>query len=115
MVSPINGIAPIVLEGTDVALFMAWAIQPPWRAAFESDLQSVANDAQGRQLLTTWVPLVIFRERFCLGGREMQNAVTQALMLRLRELTRDWRTGGVDTVEIFGRLGATPPVVNPGP
>jgi len=102
-IRPVNALAPVILEGADVALFLAWAKQPTWRHQFESDLQSLVNDAQGRKLLTTWMPLVTFRERFCNGGRHLQDESTQGLMERLRIATSEWRTAGVDTVEVSGR------------
>jgi len=100
---PVESVAPIILEGADVALFLQWAKQEGWRERFECDLQSIANDAEGRKLLTTWIPLVTFRESFCAGGRQLQDADTQALMERLRGLTLNWRSAQVDTVDINGR------------
>ncbi len=95
--------APIVLLGHEVVLFLEWAKQESWRGQFERDLQSIANDGAGRKLLTTWMPLVTFREGFCSGGRTMQDADTQALMERLRNQMMGWRSAQVDTVEISGR------------
>lgn len=100
---PVESLAPIILEGGDVTLFLKWAKQDSWRVRFESDLQSIENDAEGRKLLTTWLPLVTFRESFCAGGRQIQDAETQALMERLRGLTLNWRSAQVDTVDINGR------------
>jgi hypothetical protein len=99
----VDSLERIVLEGDDVAHFLVWAQHPSWRSQFEGDLQSVTNDTQGRKLLTTWLPLVTFREQFCCGGRLMQDPAMEALMDRLRVTTRDWRAAGVDTVDISGR------------
>lgn len=99
----VESVEPIILDGEDVTLFLAWAQQDGWRGQFEADLQSIANDSLGRKLLTTWMPLVTFRESFCAGGRQMQDPSTQALMERLRAATREWRTAGVDTVDVSGR------------
>jgi len=52
--------------------------------------------------LATWIPLVTFRERFCSGGRQMQDEGTQALMNRLRTEIWDWSDAGVDTVDVSG-------------
>lgn len=106
LTSPVETLKPIILCGEDVALFLSWAKQDPWREQFERDLQAIANDAQGRKLLTTWIPLVTFRESFCSGGRQMQNTATQALMERLRLDTREWRAAGVDMVDVSGRARA---------
>lgn len=99
----VESVEPIILEGDDVVSFMAWATHTSWRTKFEEDMQSVANDAEGRKLLTTWLPLVTFREEFCCGGRHMQDQSMETLMERLRAATRSWREAGVDTVDISGR------------
>jgi hypothetical protein len=98
----VEGLAPIVLAGDDVKVFLAWVAGPPWQEKFEEDLQSLANDGEGRELLTTCVPLVTFRESFCAGGRHMQDIPTQVLMESLRAQTRSWRDAGVDTVVVSG-------------
>lgn len=99
----VDGIDPIVLAGEDIQLFLDWAGQSAYRESMESDLQCLAMDSQKRDLLTTWLPLVTFRESLCNGGRHLQNSKTQALMERLRMATREWRAAGVDTVDISGR------------
>ncbi len=99
----VESVAPIILEGADVVLFLQWAKQESWRERFECDLQSIANDEEGRKLLTTWIPLVTFRESFCAGGRQLQDPDTQELMERIRALTLNWRSAQVDTVDINGR------------
>jgi hypothetical protein len=103
VIRPVAELKPVILDGMDVALFLNWAKGEGWRAKFEEVLQSVANDSLGRKLLTTWMPLVTFRESFCSGGRHMQNAETSALMERVRVETKGWRTAGVDTVDVSGR------------
>lgn len=104
VIQAVHDLKPIILAGCDVRLFLNWAGQTSWRRVFEEEMQCLAQDAVGHLLLTTWIPLVVFRERFCLGGRGLQEAGTRALMDRLRETTRDWRTACVDTVELSGRL-----------
>ena len=99
----VDSVEPIILMGKDVALFLAWAQQEIWRAQLEMELQSVTNDSKGRKLYTTWIPLVTFRESFCVNGRQIQDPATQALMDRLRLASREWRDAGVDTVEVSGR------------
>lgn len=103
VVRAVESVAPITLQGTDALLFMQWAKGESWRGLFEGDLQSIAEDGEGRKLLSTWIPLVTFRERFCAGGRQVQDADTQALMEHLRSLTMGWRAAQVDTVEVSGR------------
>lgn len=97
-----DGASGVVLTGQDVALFLAWAAR--WRPELEKDLQSIAQDSDGNALLTTWMPLVTFRESFCAGGRHEQDAATRGLMERLRSDLREWRGLGVDTVDISGRV-----------
>lgn len=99
---PVDSVEPIILHGADVEAFLQWAKTDYWRPRFEEDLQSVAQDSEGRRLLTTWLPLVTFRESFCSGGRQLQSPDIQLLMERLREQSRSWRTLEVDTVDING-------------
>lgn len=101
---PVETEKPIILKGADVELFLSWAKQDGWRHHFEEDLQSVAQDQEGKPLLTTWMPLVTFREHFCLGGRNLQDSDTRILMERIREQTKNWRASQVDTVDISGRF-----------
>lgn len=102
IVVPVDSLEPIILEGDDVEAFLHWAKIDYWRPRFEEDLQSVAQDSEGHKLLTTWIPLVTFREVFCSGGRHLQEEKTQILMDRLREQTKGWRALEVDTVDVSG-------------
>lgn len=102
IVVPVDSLEPIILEGDDIEAFLQWAKIDYWRPRFEEDLQSVSQDSEGRQLLTTWIPLVTFREVFCSGGRDLQGEKTKILMDRLREQTKGWRALEVDTVDVSG-------------
>lgn len=99
---PVENVSPIIIKGDDVGLFLDWASCVPWRRMFEENLQGIAKDSQNRPLLTTWIPLVIFRYQFCGGGRQLQNEVTQKLMDRLYIATREWRDAGTDWVDVSG-------------
>lgn len=93
----------IVLPPEEGGLLLTWVRQTRWKGLIEADLQSLCQDSQtGEPFLTAWVPLVCFREEICSGGRQMQDAPTIALMTKLRDLTRNWRDLGGDTVFIDG-------------
>ncbi|HDR9068180.1 TPA: hypothetical protein QDA90_003488 [Burkholderia vietnamiensis] len=102
LTAPVGSLSQISLVGEDAERLLAWAAQPSWRSEFETDLQCIAQDSAGQPLLTTWIPLVTFREDFCAGGRHIQDGATQALMDRLRIEMRGWRDAGADTVDISG-------------
>lgn len=102
VIQPATSVEPIILQGADIEVFLQWAKTDYWRPRFEEDLQSISQDYEGRALVTTWMPLVTFRERFCSGGRQLQEAETQVLMERIREQSRSWRSLEVDTVDITG-------------
>lgn len=97
---PVADIDQITLAGEEARLFLAWAQQDAWRSKVEAELQSAGEDREGRALLMTSLPLVTFREKFCLHGRDAQDAKTMALMNRLRTKTLDWRMTDGDTVQI---------------
>lgn len=97
----VSGVETLTLEHEDVARFLDWASSSSWCHWFESDLQGLA-ERNGHALLTTCIPLVIFRYEFCSGGRLMQDAGTRVLMERLIAATREWRAVGVDTVAVSG-------------
>ncbi|TES61107.1 hypothetical protein E2P84_43840 [Burkholderia cepacia] len=99
---PVAPLSQISLIGDDASRFLAWAAQPGWRSAFETDLQCIAQDGAGQPLLTTWMPLITFRESFCAGGRQLQDNETRSLMTRLRAEMRAWREAGADTVDVSG-------------
>ncbi|GAB0154651.1 hypothetical protein [Marinobacterium sp. BA1] len=101
---PVDAIEPIILQGADVEAFLQWAKTDYWKPRFEEDLQCISQDSEGRNLLTTWMPLVTFRERFCSGGRQLQSSEIQVLMERIRAQSRNWRSLEVDTVDISGHL-----------
>lgn len=101
---PAEKVEPIELSIDETALFVEWLSIPTWRSNAEEELQSIAQDAEGKPLLTTWMPLVTFRESFCSGGRNTQPEAMRTLMEKLRELTRGWRSCLVDTVDISGVL-----------
>lgn len=101
---PAEKVEPIELSIDETALFVEWLFIPTWRSKAEEELQSIAQDAEGKPLLTTWMPLVTFRESFCSGGRNTQPEAMRTLMEKLRELTRGWRSCLVDTVDISGVL-----------
>ena len=102
MTQPVTSLEPIVLQGADIEAFLQWAKKDYWRPHFEEDLQSISQDSEGRQQLTTGIPLVTFREYFCSGGRHLQGSKTKILMEHLREQLRSWRSLGVDTVDVSG-------------
>ena len=97
VVMGVPGTQDIVLTGEDAATFYAWVVSY-WQPEFEGNLQSLCSDAVHGPTLTTWMPLVTFREEICCRGLPKQDEAISALMERLRELTREWRAAGVDTV-----------------
>lgn len=97
----VPGANDIVLEGEDAATFYAW-VGSYWQPEFEHNLQSLCSDAAHGPMLTTWMPLVTFREEICCRGLPKQHEAISALMERLRGLTREWRAAGADTVYFHG-------------
>ena len=104
MTDGVVGAETVNLIGDEVRLFLTWAKSPTWRASLEEDMQGIAQTDDGHPLLTTWMPLVTFRETFCGGGRMLQDEATQKMMERLRAASREWRAAGVDTVDISGHV-----------
>lgn len=98
---PVEGLDYIALDGEDVRTFLAW-VSNSWREDFECDLQGLCEDADGRPLLTTSLPLVDFREDYCTRRPEGMDEATIQMLVELRDLTREWRGEGVDTVCISG-------------
>ena len=107
MLRVVESSTSISLPGEEGLLFIDWVKQTRWRSLIEADLQCLSQDGEtGEPLLTTEIPLVVFREQLCAGGRHMQDARTADLFDRLRSLTRNWREAGGDTVTIAGHLHA---------
>jgi hypothetical protein len=100
---PVENLDTIIIEGDNVGLFLDWVSGETWRPVLEQELYSMFEDDQG-PLLTTWLPLVTFRNSLCGGGRNMQNTATQKLMDYIVESTRGWRDAGCDEVYISGYL-----------
>lgn len=100
----VDGVDKIKLSLEETNLFLDWISESSWREKIEEDLQSIAQDENGTALVTTWLPLVTFRESLCGGGRQLQHKPMQDLMEKLRALTREWRGHQVDTVDISGAL-----------
>jgi len=98
---PVPSLEPIVLSGSDVATFLGW-VSAIWRDLFESDLQCLAQDADGRRLLTTSLPLVTFMHDLCTRSQADHEAPVTELLGRLRAGMRCWREMCADTVSISG-------------
>jgi hypothetical protein len=97
----VPGTQDIILEGEDAETFFAWVLSY-WKQEFEGNLLSLCTNAAHGPMLTTWLPLVTFREDICFRGFPIHHEAILALMERLRVLTRDWRAAGVDTVYFHG-------------
>ncbi|EPR7484107.1 hypothetical protein ACU8KO_002732 [Vibrio alginolyticus] len=100
---PVESLEPITLTGRDVELFLSWCSTKPWKGVLEEDLQCLSVDRSGKPLLTTWMPLVVFRYRFTQDTACLKCGDTKALLKRLFDLSITWRDAGVDTVDINGR------------
>ncbi|MEF1301558.1 hypothetical protein [Vibrio parahaemolyticus] len=100
---PVESVEPITLTGRDVELFLGWCGTQSWKGFLEEDLQCLAVDSSGNPLLTTWMPLVVFRYRFTQDTACLKCDETKAMLKRLFDLSLTWRDAGVDTVDINGR------------
>lgn len=100
----VDGLEGITLTPAEAKMFLGWIEGTSWKSKLEEDLQSGSQDSEGNPLLSTWMPLVTFREDLCAGGRHLQDDILISLMDRLRPSTRGWRELGVDTVVISGRI-----------
>jgi hypothetical protein len=110
-----EGIQDILLEAEDAETFYRW-VANYWQSEFERDLQNLCESPIHGALLSTWMPLVTFREGICCRGLPKQEDAISALMERLRVLTREWRAAGVDTVYFHAckrQDGAEPFQVDP--
>ncbi|MBA1280335.1 hypothetical protein [Stutzerimonas stutzeri] len=96
------GVQPVELNGKDAETFFHWVAEC-WRPEFELNLQSLSRHETHGDLLTTWLPLVTFREDLCCRGTLRENEAIRKLLDTLRLLTREWRAAGVDTLYISGR------------
>ena len=94
--------APLLVAGAEAHAFLDWAGSANWRSQFERDLQCIAEDEAGNPLLTSWMPLVTFREQFCRQGLGQQDPVIQALMQRLLDATAGWAAAGANQVDLSG-------------
>lgn len=100
-VKQVTGVDSITLTGTDAATFYSWVAEF-WTDLFEEDLQSLSTSEEHGDLLTTWLPLVTFREGLCTYAAPRKQVVMADLLDKLRTLTRHWRDNGVDEVYISG-------------
>lgn len=102
LMAGVEGTESITLHGEDATNFLSW-VREYWRAEFEEDLQGLSTHVDHGDLLTTWVPLVTFREDLCARAAPRQEPALASLLDTLRQLLREWRSAGVDTVMISGR------------
>lgn len=100
-VKQVSGVDSITLTGADASTFYAWVAEF-WKELFEQDLQGLSTSEEHGDLLTTWLPLVTFREGLCTYAGPRKRVATAALLDKLRTLTRHWRDNGVDEVYISG-------------
>lgn len=98
---PVDAVESIVLSGVDVATFLRW-VNDYWRDLFEQDLQCLAQDGEGRRLLTSCLPLVTLQHDLCTRAAPREDATIAELLDRLRAGMRNWREHCVDTVSISG-------------
>jgi hypothetical protein len=95
------------LEGRDASLFLDWAKKRA-RHMFEKEtcgnsLQCYAEDLDNKRLLHAFIPLVSFREYFCIP-RSNFNDETTALLHRIFEIIKPWRKAEADLVAVSGYL-----------
>lgn len=88
---PVDG-AEVELSADDLRAFLAHVMLTGRASRYEQDLQCVAEDATGRPLLTTWIPLTEF-EAFV---REVESD----LFSRLLPQIAGWNELGVEEVDI---------------
>lgn len=101
MMSTMKSPERIALLGQDAIAFRRW-IEESWRKEFEQDLQSLFADENGKDLLSTFLPLVTFMDDVCVRSSAHEDEETAPLMDRLRQELRSWRAAGVDTIFISG-------------
>lgn len=102
VMEPVADASEVRVEGGDVPLFLAWAAHPAWKRLFEADLQCIAEDGEGRALLSTWLPVSDFLEGFLGEGSQAAPFGTARLVARLRERISPWAESGVDLVVLDG-------------
>lgn len=98
----IAGLNSITLKKPDTFTFLSCVTESPAPADFERDLQCISNDAKGKPLLTTWVPITIFREDFCGHFMQSQNDQQRALCNHIFGETMIWEPSGCEFAVIEG-------------
>lgn len=96
-----DGAPALVLEGEKAKRFYDW-VREYWRERFERDLQGLSTHPSYGPLLTTWLPLVTFREDLCARAEPRKDEALTELLDELRAAMRNWRAAGADTVFISG-------------
>ncbi len=91
----------VTLTGAEASLFLACAAGMA-RTLFEFDLQSVANDRDGRPLLSAWPGVMSFGS-FCRYARD-ESQSAELLFSRLCATAHQWRLAGCNYVDITGYL-----------
>lgn len=89
----------ITLKDSEAKTFFAW-VDEYWLDEYESNLKAFSDDPEYGAQVTTTIPLVIFREVLCVRYVARQYPPTADLLKKLRDLTYQWRSRGVDTVMI---------------
>lgn len=100
MIRSLESVERIKLEGVEANTFSKCA-SVAWRSNIEADLQCLCADDIG-ELLSSFVPLVTFREDMCRRSAARQDMAAQALTDKLTCLTSGWRDAGADLVCISG-------------
>lgn len=83
------------IDAAEVATFLDRISKPEWRASFETDLQCISEDMQGRPLLTTWISIEVFHQ-FLKDIADLQ------IHPRLTEAVREWEGRGARTINVDG-------------
>ncbi len=105
-INTIENASPICVQGEEAAVLLSLMSTPPWQPIFERDLQCVAQGQDGTPLLTTWISLPVFGEKFCGAGIRLQYPAARNLMERIHASVRQWPSS-VELVEVSGYVAAS--------